>query len=90
MALREEKVPLTCGKKKTIVRKETTAVSGIGVTIVHKNQNPERPHFPSHILLTRSKCVEEKRRARGKKYPWCHSSTTVQILFERYLHAIAL
>ena len=34
--------------------------------------------------VTRSKCVEEE------KQPWVHSSTTVQKLFERYLHANVL
>ena len=40
-ALKEEKVSVTSGKKKASVRKETDAVSGMRVTIVHKNQNTQ-------------------------------------------------
>ena len=82
MALKEENVFVTSGKKKASVRKETNAVSGMRVTIVHKNQNPKPPHFPS------PRCHEKKYPRQNE--PWCHSSTTVQILFEGYLHAIAL
>ena len=39
MALKEEKVHVTCGKKKASVRRETSAVSGMRVMIVLKNQN---------------------------------------------------
>ena len=48
MALKEEKVHVTSGKKKASVRKETSAVSGMRVTIVPKNQNTLPPHPPSH------------------------------------------
>ena len=48
MALKEEKVFVTTGKTKASVRKETNAVSGMRVTIVHKNQNPKPPHLLSH------------------------------------------
>ena len=48
MALKEEKVSVTSGKKKSSVRKETNAVSGTRPTIVHKNQNTVPPHLPSH------------------------------------------
>ena len=51
MALKEEKVLVTSGKKKTSVRKETHAVSGMRVTIVHKNQNTMPPHLLSIIRL---------------------------------------
>ena len=47
MALKEEKVFVTSGKIKASVRKETNAVSGMRVTIVHR--------------ITRSKCVEEEK-----------------------------
>ena len=43
----------------------------------------------SALNVTRSKCVEEMKYQR-RKQPWCHSSTIVQIIFEGYLHAIAL
>ena len=39
---------LQCEKKKASVRKETMAVSGMGVTTVPKNQNTLPPHLPSH------------------------------------------
>ena len=48
MVLKEEEVYVTSGKKKGSVRKETNAVSGMRVTIVRKNQNPEPPHLLSH------------------------------------------
>ena len=46
MALKEEKVSVTSGKKKSSVRKETVAVSGTRPTIVHKNRNTVPPHLP--------------------------------------------
>ena len=46
--MKEEKVPVTSGKKKASVRKETSAVSGMRVTIVPKNQNTLPPRFASH------------------------------------------
>ena len=48
MALEEEKVPVTSGKKKASVRKETNAVSGMKVTIVPKNQDTLPPRLPSY------------------------------------------
>ena len=47
MALKEEKVSVTSGKKKASVRKETNAVSGMSATIVRKNQNTPAPRLPS-------------------------------------------
>ena len=47
MALKKEKVFVTSGKKKADVRRETSAVSGMRVTIVRKIQNTKPPHFPS-------------------------------------------
>ena len=47
MALKKEKVFVSSGKKKASVRKETNAVSGMRVTIVHKNQTTMPPHLPS-------------------------------------------
>ena len=45
--VKEEKVFVTSGKKKASVRMETNAVSGMRVTIVRKNQNPQPPHLLS-------------------------------------------
>ena len=48
MALKEEKEFAISGKQKDSVREETDAVSGMRVTIVHKNQNtlpPSRNHY---------------------------------------------
>ena len=42
------KVPVTSGKKKASVRKDTTAVSGMRVTIVRKNQTTMPPHLLTH------------------------------------------
>ena len=47
-ALKEEKVLVTSGKKKASVRKQTNAVSGMRVTIVHNNQTTMPPHLLSH------------------------------------------
>ena len=47
MTLTGEKVFVICGKKKATVRKETVAVSGMNVTIVHENQNTLPPHLLS-------------------------------------------
>ena len=47
MALKEGKVPVTGGKKKASVRKETNAVSGMRATIVPKNQNTLPPRLLS-------------------------------------------
>ena len=47
MALKEDKVPATSGKKKASVRKETNAVSGMRVTIVRTNQTT-MPHLLRH------------------------------------------
>ena len=48
MALKEEEVFVTSGKKKANVRKETNAVSGMRVTIVYKNLITMPPHLLSH------------------------------------------
>ena len=47
MALKEEKVPFTSGKKKSSVRMGTNAVSGMRVTIVHKNRTTMPPRLLS-------------------------------------------
>ena len=64
MALKEEEVLVTSGKKKASVRKETDAVSGMRVTIVPKNQNtlPRRlPSHPSHeVEVCRKKSIHGK------------------------------
>ena len=48
MALKEEKVFDTSGKNKASVRRETKAVSGMRVMIVHKNRHRKPPHLPTH------------------------------------------
>ena len=87
-ALKEGKVLITSGKKKASVRKETNAFSGMRVMITHKNQTTMPPHLPSHpfhdVEVCRGSEVSEA------QVTMVHSSTTVQILFERYLHAIGL
>ena len=45
--LKEDKVSVTSGKKKAIVRKETVAVSATKSKIVRKNLNTLPPHLPS-------------------------------------------
>ena len=47
LAMKEEKVFVTSGKKKASVRKETVAVSATTPKIVRKNQNTLPPHIPS-------------------------------------------
>ena len=47
VASKEEKVLVISGKKKAKVRRETSAVSGMRVMIVHQNQNTLPPHFLS-------------------------------------------
>ena len=63
MALKEEKVFVNSEKKKASVRKENDAVSGMRVTIVHKNQNPKPPHLLGHqcheVEVCRGKEVSE-------------------------------
>ena len=65
------------GKGICLQWRETNAVSGMRATIVRKNQNTTPPHLLSQPCHEVEVC-------RG------HSSTTVQILSKRYLHAIAL
>ena len=48
MALKEEKVLVTSGKKKTSVRKATNVVSGTKPKIVRKNHNTLPPHLLRH------------------------------------------
>ena len=45
---RRKRYLLPVERKRTSVRKETNAVSGMSVTIVHKNQNTMPPHLSSH------------------------------------------
>ena len=69
LVLKEEKVFVASGKKKASVRKETNAVSGMRVTIVHKNLTTMQPHnaaTPSEPSLSRGPTVSRKRNIRGK------------------------
>ena len=88
VALKEEKVSVTSGKKKASVPKETVAVCATKPKIARKNQNTLPPHFlsqPYHeVEVCRGREVSEA------KVTWVHSSTTVEIPFERYLHANVL
>ena len=57
MALKEEKVHVASGKKKASVRRETSAVSGMRVTIVHQNRHWK----PLHPLSRQWHEVEARR-----------------------------
>ena len=63
MALKEDKVSVTSGKKKASVRKETVAVSATIPKIVRKNQNTLPPRLlsqPYHeIEVCRGREVSE-------------------------------
>ena len=63
-ALKEEKVSVSSGTKKASVRKETNAVSGMRVTIKHKNQNTLPPR-----LLSQAYC--EWKQTRPNKAGTC-------------------
>ena len=65
MALKEEKVPLTSGKKKASIRRETSAVSGMKPKIVRKNQNTLLPHLQRQSYHE-GRSVSRKRSIRGK------------------------
>ena len=66
MTLKEEKVPVTSGKKKASVRRETNAVSGMmsNDRAQKPDHNAATPSEPS--FSTRSKCVEEEKYQRQK------------------------
>ena len=66
-------------RKRPVFVRRPLQFSATTPKIVRKNQTP----------FTRSKRVEEEKYPR-QKFPWVHSSTTGQILFERYLHANVL
>ena len=89
MALKEEKVPLTSGKKKASVRKETSAVSGMRVTIASKNQTHNAATL-SEPSLSRGRSVS-KRSIKGRSNPGIILRQPCRyLLFGRYLHEIAL
>ena len=48
MALKEEMELVVDGKKKANVRRETSAVSSMKMTVVHKNRHRMPPHLLSH------------------------------------------
>ena len=48
--MKEEKILVTCGKKKASVRKEIDAVSGTEPKTAHKNQNTLSPRLLSQPL----------------------------------------
>ena len=59
MALKEESVFVSSGKKKANVRREISAVSGMRVTIMHKNQTTMLP-TPSEPSMTRGRSVSRE------------------------------
>ena len=63
LALKEEKVSVTSGKKKASVRKETVAVSDTMPKIVRKNQNTH-----SEPAISRGRNVSRKRSIRGTSH----------------------
>ena len=83
---RRKRYLLPMERKRPVFAKETDAVSVTQPKIVPQKNRPQCRHTFWAINDTRSKCVEEEKYPRQKS-PLCHSSTTVQILFERYLHA---
>ena len=78
---RKGKVPVTSGKKKASVRKETDAVSGMRVTIVHKK--------PDHNAATPSE-PSSSRSVRGKSNHGAILRQPCRYYSKGYLHAIAL
>ena len=76
-------------RKKASVRKETVAVSATKPKIVRKNQNT-LPPAPSEPTASRGRSGVKEEKYPRQKSPWVHFSTTVQILFERYLYANVL
>ena len=80
VAFKEEKVLVTCGKKKASVRKETNAVSVTRPKIVNKKTRRHCRHAFWANRITRSKCVEEEYILRRP----------CRCYLKRCLHAIAL
>ena len=68
MALKEGKVSATGGNKKTNVRRQTSALSGMRVTIVHKKPNPNAA-APSGPSTTRGRSVSRESDIKGKSNP---------------------
>ena len=66
MALKEGMVYVTSGKKKASVRRETSAASGMRVTIVHKNRTPKAA-TPSEPSMTRGRSMSRKRSVKKAK-----------------------
>ena len=64
MALKEEKVCVTSGKKKATVRRETCAFSGMRVTIVHSKN---RTQMPRHLLSHQRHEDEARRRKEASR-----------------------
>ena len=69
MALKEEKVHVTSGKKKASLRKETVAVSATKSKIVRKNLNTLPPHLLSQschdVAVCRRREVSEAKITMG-------------------------
>ena len=67
MALKEDKVYVTSGRKKAIVRRETSAVSGMRVMIVHQKRHRKPLHPLSH-QLHEVEVRREKRSVRARSH----------------------
>ena len=89
LALKEEQVSVTSGKKKASVRKETDVVSVTKPKLVRKNHNTgATPSEPA--LFSRGRRVSRKGSIRGKSNHGSLFDNRVWFLFEGYLHANAL
>ena len=60
VALKEERVFVTSGKKKTSVRRETNAVSGERVTVVRNRHRKPKPPSEPQFFKKRGKASREK------------------------------
>ena len=89
VALTEDKVYATSGKKKANVRRETSAVSGMRVTIVHKDRHRKPPHLLSHQWHEVEVC-RGKEVSRAKVILVSFFNNRAHILLERWMYEIAL
>ena len=90
VVLEEEKVFVTNGKIKASVRRETSAVSGMRVTIVQSWHQKTRHPLSHQLHKARGRCVSRTRNARGRSQSERLNRPSCKILLERYLHQITL
>ena len=69
MSLKEEKVLVISGKKKANVRRQTSAVSSMKVTIVHNKNRTRMPLHSAEPSMTRGRSVSRERSIKGKSDP---------------------